>query len=190
MASHQQACLALFTLAQVVYSFPFLPLSSPPFLPILISFALSMVIYLSDLYLSSTNKLGYHGPPLLSPHPLHPHSPSPSPALYLLPRPPCRHHLIPHLTLPPTGFGSWLMRCHVKVSDGVCRGGYLGCRLCVEALYARAGFVCVGELRLCRVVLHCCLLWTQMWQVAWSVTGWWRVCVCLCNLTIHIWDRL
>lgn len=104
MASHQQACLALFTLAQVVYSFPFLPLSSPPFLPILISFALSMVIYLSDLYLSSTNKLGYHGPPLLSPLPF------PVPPLLPL-RSTCRlflpaaasYHTSP---LPPTGFGS------------------------------------------------------------------------------------
>lgn len=36
------------------------------------------------------------------------------------------------------------MRCHVKVSDGVCRGGYLGCRLCVEALYARTLCMCGG----------------------------------------------
>lgn len=66
----ERVCSALFTLDQVVYSFPFLP--SPPlplFSLVLISFALSMVIYLSDLYLSSTNKLGYHGPPALTPLP-------------------------------------------------------------------------------------------------------------------------
>lgn len=38
--------------------------SLPPFLSILISFALPVVIYLPDLYLSTTNKLGYHALPL------------------------------------------------------------------------------------------------------------------------------
>lgn len=59
----------------------FLPIPPPPlspFLSILISFALPMVIYLPDLYLSTANKLGYHAPPL-------PYSFSSSSTLYLPP---------------------------------------------------------------------------------------------------------
>ena len=180
MASHQQAGLALFTLAQVVYSCPFLPLSSPllpPLLSILISFALPMVIYLPDLYLSTTNKLGYHAPPLLLflfclLHPL-----PATPFLFFS----CPPHL-PSSTSPISSPSLWLMRCCVKVRDDVCHGGYVWFRRCLCS-----GCVCVEELCSCLVVLHCCFLWPWPWQVA----GPWQVedrcvcvcvCVCVCNL--------
>lgn len=177
MASHQQAGLALFTLAQVVYSCPFLPLSSPlrllpPLLSILISFALPVVIYFPDLYLSTTNKLGYHAPPLLLflfclPDPL-PANPSPF----------FSHPFIhqPRLLLQPLTYEMLCQSERWCLPRRICV--WLGRCLC-------SGCVCVEELCSCLVVLHCCLLRPWPWQVAgpWQVEDRYvcvRRCVCVC----------
>lgn len=118
----------LFILAHST-SFP--PPCLLPFLFILISFALHMVIYLPDLYLPTTNKLGYHAPPLL---------------LFLLSSP------FPHTACSPLiagsvsclGQGSWLMRCRVKVRDGVCHGGCVR-KLVVLGFCMRLYCKCVKE---------------------------------------------
>lgn len=138
--SHQ-AWLALFTLTQVVYSF-LLPTSPHPasILPILISFAFSMVIYLSDLYLSTTNKLHYHAPPL-------PHSffaVTTTRYLFFF----CYH--LPSSCLP---LQVWQLSYDTPCqSEGFCLQWRIWVWL-MQCLYGRPGCFCL-------VVLHCCLLGT------------------------------
>lgn len=146
----------LFTLALVVYSVPFLP----PRLSILISFALSMVIYLPDLYLSTTNKLGYHAPPL-------PYSVSASPALA---RP---FHQPPHPHQPwqltyemPCQSEEWCLPQRLCVRSGQ--------RLCLGSVCVR--ILRVEELHSCRVAPRRRLLRPGLWQVKDTFV---YVCVCL-----------
>lgn len=170
-------CLALFTLTQVVYSFPVPPSHSlPPVLPILILFAPSTVIYLSDLYLSTANKLREHAPP--PPPPPQPHFIcSPAFASSSSGTPPPPSHLLLLFLLQVLAAELWgvMSEWGMGSASGGCRCGCGGSR--TGTLDAGAGFVCVAESCLCLIVLHCCLRRTGMWQVGWFMTGCGQVCV-------------
>lgn len=128
-----------------------------------------MVIYLSDLYLSTTKQIGLSC------------STTPLSLLWLFHLLPAvsfsSQHPFTPLSVSSSRFGSRFMRCHVKMTDGVYHGGYgsgLG-SVCVEGLYVCACLV--WEL------LPCCSALLPPLEVnvtgCWSMTGWRPLCTCV-----------
>ena len=170
------ACLALFTLTQVVYSFP-VPSPTPSY-----SSSTSLFYLLPPQWFTSQTSIY----PLLTNCVNMLHHSLRCLRLTFSPLPHLEHQHRHHTASTCSSFRFLAAELWNVVSKWAMAPATGGCRCGWGAgtLDACAGCVCVAESCLCLIVLHCCLRRTGKWQLGWFMTGCGQmckyVCVCVC----------